>query len=356
MIHRRAIRGLSLAACPLVLAAQAPTIEEYEPRTTLVVPQHPTPRAKSPFIDVHGHPRAGGKLLAEMDQMNLRVMVVLFGGSGDRLKRSLEVYRALDPNRFVLFANLDWSGISEPGWGARAAAQLEQDVKTGAVGLKIHKNFGMDLKYRDGRRVPVDDPLLDPVFQACGRLQIPVVIHTGDPRTHFEPVDKFNERWIELKTRPGRSRSDEELKWETLIAERDRMFARHPKTTFIAAHLGWHAGDLGALGRLFDRLPNVYGECGAVLTEIGRQPFTAHDFFVKYQDRLLFGKDSYVPAEYPYYFRVFETRDEYFDYAHKRHGLWKMYGLGLPDEVLKKLYYKNATRIIPGISASQLPN
>ncbi len=338
------------------LFAQAPTIEEYEPRSTLVVPQHPVPRAKYPFIDVHGHPRRSERLLAEMDQMNLRVIVVLFGGSGERLKSSLQAYRALDPNRFVLFANLDWSGIDDPGWGKRAAAQLEQDVKNGAVGLKIHKNFGLDLRYRDGRRVPVDDPALDAVFETCGRLKIPVVIHTGDPWTHFQPVDKYNERWIELKTRPGRQHGDDRYPtWEALIAERDRMFARHPRTTFIAAHFGWHTGNLGLLGRLLDRLPNLYVECGAVLTELARQPFTAHDFFVKYQDRVLFGKDSYVPSEYPYYFRVFETRDEYFDYAHKRHGLWKMYGLGLPDEVLKKVYYQNALKLIAGINAAQFP-
>lgn len=133
------------------------------------------------------------------------------------------------------------------------------------------------------------------------------------------------------------------------MAERDRLFKKHPRTKFVAAHFGWHANDLGRLARMFDAMPNVYVETGAILYELGRQPRFAHDFFVKYQDRVLFGKDAYQPDEYPYYWRVFETSDEYFDYYRDYHAFWKLYGMGLSDEVLRKLYYVNALKVAPGL-------
>lgn len=352
------MRVAALAFFPLVLGAQTLSVEEYEPKSTLVVGQHPVVRAKFPFIDMHGHPRRTpvDRLLSEMDSINMREMVVLDGGSGEAMKQNLARFRGRDAKRFVVFANIDFKKINEPDFAKHAAAQLEQDVKNGASGLKIYKEFGMDLKYADGRRVPVDDPALDAVWETCGRLKIPVMIHTGEPWTHFQPIDKFNERWLELQQFPRRARPpDRYPTWEALMAEQQRLFARHPRTTFIAAHLAWMGNNLAALGQMFDRLPNVNTECGAVLAELGRQPFTGHDFLVKYQDRVLFGKDIYAVDEYPYYFRVFETRDEYFDYYRKRHAFWKMYGLGLPDEVLKKIYYKNALRIIPGLDAAAFP-
>ena len=363
MPFRLATRLLLLLSCSLLpIRAQTMSIEEYEPRSTLVIPQHLVARAKYPFIDVHSHhqspasPEYLKRLLSEMDRINMRILVNLSGRSGEALRQGVQAIQATDPSRFALFSNIDFSGINEPDFPRRAAAQLEQDVKNGAVGLKIYKNFGMDLKYRDGRRVPLDDPTLDPVWEACARLKIPVLIHTGEPWPFFQPIDKYNERWLELKQFPGRARPpDRYPTWEALTAERDRLFARHPKTIFIAAHLGWQGGNLAALGQLLDRLPNVYTECGAVLAELGRQPFTAHDWLVTYQDRVLFGKDIYAVDEYPYYFRVFETRDEYFDYYRKRHAFWKMYGLGLPDEVLKKIYYKNALKIVPGLNAAGFP-
>ena len=292
-----------------------------------------------------------------MDQINMRVMVNLDGRWGEALQRNVQAFKGRDPNRFAVFANLNFSGINEPDFGKRAASQLEQDVKNGAAGLKLYKNFGMDLKYRDGRRVPLDDPALDSVWETCARLKIPVLIHTGEPWSFFQPIDKYNERWLELVTHPGRARPpDRYPTWAALMAERDRLFARHPKTIFIAAHLAWMGNNLAALGQLLDRLPNVYTECGAVLYEFGRQPFTARDWLIRYQDRVLFGKDTYAPSEYACYFRVFETRDEYFDYYRKYHAFWQMYGLGLPDEVLKKIYYKNALKIVPGINRAGFPN
>jgi len=194
------------------------------------------------------------------------------------------------------------------------------------------------------------------VWETCARLGIPVLIHSADPRPFWDPIDRFNERWLELREIPSRARpADRYPPWETILAEQHNLFARHPKTTFIAAHLGWLGGNLAELGRLMDRLPNVHTEIGAVLAELGRQPRTAREWFIRYQDRVMFGKDSWQPSEYHAYFRVLETADEYFDYYRRRHAFWKMYGLDLPDEVLKKLYYKNALRVIPGIDQAGFP-
>lgn len=347
----------------ITLHAQTMSIEEYEPRSTLVVPENPRTRAKYPFIDVHSHqnplmpPERLEQLVRDMDAINLRVLVNLSGGSGERLRNGIQNMKGRYADRFILFANLDFRGFGEPDWGRRAAAQLEQDVRNGAQGLKIFKNLGLSLRDTTGQRVPVDDPRLDPVWETCARLGIPVLIHTGDPWPFFQPMDRFNERWLELKLHPGRAHPpDRAPAWEALMAEQHRLFAKHPKTIFINAHLGWLGGNLAELGRLMDKFPNMYTEIGAVLAELGRQPRFARQWFVRYQDRVLFGKDAWNPVEYHTYFRVLETADEYFDYYRKYHAFWKLYGLDLPDEVLKKLYYKNALRIIPGISAKGFPD
>lgn len=331
------------------------TFEEYEPKSTLKVAEHPVNRAKFPFVDVHSHHRELSqeyvdKLVREMDSINLRVIVNLSGGSGERLKQIVAAYKGRYPDRFVVFANPSFNDLNEPGYGERAAARLAEDVKNGAQGLKVFKQFGMDLKYRNGERVKVDDPNFDPLWAKCGELGIPVLIHTAEPPAFFDPIDRFNERWLELKQFPNRARPpDRYPTFETLMEERNRMIAKHPKTVFILAHLGYHGNDLGRLGRLFDAHPNVYVDVAAVLAEIGRQPYTARDFLIKYQDRVLFGKDIYEPSEYTYYFRVLETRDDYIEYYRRRHAFWRMYGLYLPDDVLKKIYYENAVRLIPGM-------
>jgi predicted TIM-barrel fold metal-dependent hydrolase len=296
------------------------------------------------------------RLVADMDRLNMRVMVNLSGSQGAEFETGYKNLAGRYPGRFVVFANLDYKGIEAPGWGARAAAQLAEDVRHGAHGLKIFKDLGLSVKDASGKRVPVDDPRLDPVWDKCAELGIPVLIHSGEPRSFFEPQDKYNERWLELKQFPNRARPpDRYPTFEQVMGEQHRLFARHPKTKFIDAHLGWLGGDLGQLGKLFDQMPNVYTEIGAVLAELGRQPRSAREWFVKYQDRVMFGKDSWAAEEYPVYFRVLETDDEYFDYYRKRHAFWKMYGLALPDDVLRKLYYKNALRVIPGIDASAFP-
>ena len=340
----------------------APKITDYKPRSTLVVPEHPVPRAKFPVVDIHGHPpalvspQAIQTVLDAMNRLNLQVMVQANGVSGDRLKQQLDgIGASAHKDRFAVFASVNWRSIG-PGFGARAAQQLEADVKAGAVGLgEIGKGLGMDIRNPDGTRLKLDDPELDPVWAMAGNLNIPVFIHTAEPPAFFEPLDYNNERWLELALFPER-RHQEGVRFDELMGERDRMVRKHPKTTFILAHMGWHANDLPRLGKMFDTMPNVYAEVGAILYDIGRQPRYAHDFFVKYQDRILFGKDSFQPDEYPYYWRVFETADDYFDYYRDYHAFWKLYGIDLPDPVLKKLYYKNALKLVPGLPRAGFPN
>ncbi len=362
------VSGLSLTAQRRMsgdreAAARGMSIREYSPRSTLVVEEHPTPRAKYPVVDVHSHHRSPlppdrwRTIVSEMDALNLQVLVNLSGGSGGRLERGVAAVReSPHPDRMVFFANLDFSGGVGPGWGQRAAAQLEQDIRAGAVGLKLFKDFGLRVTDGAGARLPVDDPELDPVWETCGRLDVPVLIHTGEPSEFFQPVDQDNERWLELTLLPNRRVPPSTYPtFDALMAERDRLFARHPDTRFILAHMGWHANDLGRLGEMLDRLPNVYPETAAILYELGRQPRAARAFFVEYQDRILFGKDSYRANEFPYYWRTFETSDEYFDYYRDYHAFWQLYGMDLPDEVLRKVYYANALRVVPGIPRGAFP-
>ena len=338
-----------------------PTILEYKPQSTLVVPEHEVPRAKFPAVDFHGHPPALNNpntiqsVVTAMDELNLQVMVQARGSSGASLTRQIQAVRAAGmQDRFVFFTTVDLRSIG-PGSGARIASRLEQDVTAGAVGIgEINKGFGLSTRKADGSRLQMDDPELDAVWQTAGRLGIPVFVHTGDPAEFFEPLDFENERWLEMAIFPNRRFNDRSRfpEFNELMEERDRMLERHPNTTWVLAHMSWYTQDLGRLGELFDRFPNVYAEVGAVLYDLGRQPRFARDFFIKYQDRILFGKDSFQPDEYPYYWRVFETEDEYFDYYRDYHAFWKLYGMGLPDEVLRKVYYENALRIIPDMPRS----
>ena len=337
-----------------------PSIVDYRPKSTLVVDQHPVPRAKFPVIDIHSHeaatPENMAPLVREMDALNLRVLNNLSGGSGEQLKQNVDAIRtSAYRDRFTVFANVNFDGLAA-GWGEKAAAQFDRDVRNGAIGLKVFKNLGMTAKKADGSRIPIDDPELDPVWVAAGRLNVPVLIHTAEPPAFYEAPDYHNERWLELALFPSRRNYDaSKVKFEQLVAERDRMFAKHPKTRFIAAHFAYHGHDLKRAAALLEKLPNVYLEVAAVLYDFGRQPRTAAAFFTKYQDRVLFGKDVYAPSEFPYYWRVFETGDEYFDYYRDYHAFWKLYGMNLPDAVLKKLYYQNALTVTPGLPATGLP-
>ncbi|HVS03800.1 MAG TPA: amidohydrolase family protein, partial [Thermoanaerobaculia bacterium] len=383
----RSIVPLLPVALALVVVAPAlpaaeepplPSFMEYDPPSTLVVPEHPVPRAKYPFVDVHSHqPRMAeqdlAELVAAMDALHMAVMVnlsgrgfrrtelpdgtVQYGLHGpEQLAAAVANARSSAPGRFIVFTNVDFAGIGTPGWSEAAAAQLAADVAAGAAGLKIYKSLGMSVTDSEGRRVAADDPRLDPIWAKAGELGVPVLVHTADPAPFWQARDGDNERLYELIERPERYKGpDAEPSWEQLIVEQHAVFRRHADTVFINAHLGWFGNDLARLGALLDELPNVYTEIGAVLAELGRQPRFARDWLTRYQDRVLFGKDSWQPDEYPTYFRVLETADDYFPYYRRRHAFWRMYGLDLPDEVLRKIYFENALRIIPGIDRSLFP-
>jgi len=343
----------------------APSILDYRPRSTLVTPEHLVKKAKYPAIDFHGHPQGMlgsveslAQLGRDLDGLNVRMIIVANNVSGDALTRMIATINSSPAmkDRVRVLAGIDFSNVG-PGWADRAVKQLEADVAAGAVGIgEIGKGFGQTTRKADGSRLALDDPALDPIWQAAARLKLPVFIHTGDPQEFYQPVDNNNERWLELSLFPSRRVSpDRHPNFEELMKERDNLFRRNPKTTFVAAHMGWHANDLGRLGRMMTEMPNLYVDVGAVLYDIGRQPRAAHDFFVRYQDRILFGKDSYQPEEYPYYWRVFETNDDYFDYYRHYHAFWKLYGIGLPDEVLRKVYYGNALKITPRLPQTGVP-
>jgi predicted TIM-barrel fold metal-dependent hydrolase len=292
-----------------------------------------------------------------MDAMNLRVLVNLSGGNAAEVKEKVDAIRASGhPDRFRVFANVTWRGAGRPGWAEGAVADLEQAVRNGAIGLKVFKDLGLSALKADGTRLRVDDPALAPVWEAAGRLNIPVIIHTAEPQEFFSPLDYQNERWLELALFESRRNfGPGQPTFDDLVGERDRMFAAHPDTRFINAHFGWYANNLPRAAELLDRLPNVVMEVAAVLYDFGRQPRAAREFFIRYQDRILMGKDSYQPAEFPYYFRVFETADEHFDYYRDYHAFWKLYGMDLPGEVLQKLYFRNALRVAPGLPQSGWP-
>ena len=355
---------ISLAVIVLVcngLAAQEMGFEEYNPKSTLVVPVHEVTKAKYPFVDIHSHQRSMSAqslkgLVADMDAMNEAIMVNLSGGSGSKLAESVDNIAKNYPNRFVVFANVDFDGAGKPGWTEKTVAQLEADIKKGARGLKVFKSLGLRNVDSDGKRLAVDDVRLDPIWAKCGELGVPVLIHSADPKSFWDDMNADNERWLELKTHSRRKRSDTDpAPWQQIIDEQHHVFKKHPKTKFISAHMGWYANDLQQLGGFLDDMPNMYVGIAAVIAELGRQPQNAREFFIKYQARILFGKDSWKPEEFPTYFRVLETNDEYFSYYKKYHAFWAMYGLNLPDEILKKVYYKNALSLVPGLDKSLFP-
>jgi len=330
-------------------------IEEYTPISTLKVPKTLITRSKYPFVDVHNHQfdmpvKDLSKLVLEMDALNMAFMVNLSGFRGLYLKKSLANIHDNAPTRFGLFLNVDFELIDEADFALQNEKLIADAVTQGVIGLKVYKSLGLTDQDSDGNRIAINDPRLDPIWAACGKHKIPVLIHSAEPSSFWDPKDVFNERWLELRQKPGRYRDPEKVpSFESILAEQHAVFKKHSNTTFINAHLGWMGNDLDRLGKHLDLYPNVMTEIGAVLAELGRQPKRARQFFVQYQDRILFGKDSYKVNEYHTYFRVLETEDEYFDYYRKRHAHWKMYGLGLPDTVLQKLYYQNALALFRSI-------
>lgn len=334
------------------------SFEDYNPKSTLIVSSNEIKRSKYPFIDIHNHQfdmpvKDLSDLVSEMDSLNMAFMVNLSGFRGQYLKMCLDNIKKNAPERLGVFVNLNWENIDSDTFLENNIKILRDAKKDGAIGLKVYKSLGLTDKDSNGNRIAVNDPRIDPIWEECGKLGFPVLIHSADPALFWKPKDNNNERWLELKQKPNRYRNPDLFpSFESIIAEQHNVFEKHPKTTFINAHLGWMGNDLDRLSSHLDKYPNVVTEIGAVLAELGRQPKRARKFFIDHQDKILFGKDAYNQQEYYTYFRVLETEDEYFDYYRKRHAFWKMYGLGLPDSILKKVYYKNALRILPSINKS----
>tara|TARA_B110000444_G_C18851562_1_gene606108 strand:- start:4198 stop:5325 length:1128 start_codon:yes stop_codon:yes gene_type:complete len=336
-------------------------IEDYSPISTLNVNETLLKKSKYPFIDVHNHQfdmpiKNLDDLVSEMDGLNMAFMVNLSGFRGLYLEKSLKNINEFAPTRFGLFVNIDFEKIDESDFQSNTTKIIQDAVNAGVIGLKVYKSLGLTDMDSSGNRIKVNDPRLDPIWSLCGKLNIPVLIHSGEPEAFWLDKDKYNERWLELRQKPSRYRGDSSKypSFETIISEQHDIFRKHPGTTFINAHMGWMANDLDALSDHLDKYKNVMTEIGAVLAELGRQPKRARNFLIKYKNRILFGKDSYNVSEYYTYFRVLETDDEYFDYYRKRHAHWKMYGLSLPDSVLKPLYFENALKLFPNIDKNLL--
>lgn len=338
-----------------VLIAQTGDLKllDWQPLSQMVVKETKIVKAKFPVIDIHSHLgklENTAKYLEEMDKAGVWKCVSLDGKSKDNFyKEHLKVSQSVSKDRFLIFFRPDVSKINEPNFGINEAKKLEEAVKLGARGLKIWKNLGLGVKDTSGKLITVDDPRMDPIWAKCGELGIPVEIHIADPSAFFTPLDKYNERYDELGSHPDWSFfGDDYPSKEELLDARNRVIKKHPNTIFIGAHFGALPENLQVVGKWLDTYPNFYVDIDARISELGRQPYTARRFFLKYQDRILFGTDTPCNAEaYRLYFRFLETDDEYIDPtpAHKLQGRWMIYGLYLPDEVLEKVYNKNALKI-----------
>jgi hypothetical protein len=383
--HRRQFFSAGLAAATAAsqtAGAQTPQphkgapldIADYQPKSMLEVPSHQVSRARYPVIDVHTHLTSSGKdevlhysaspeeLLEVMSRRNLQTLVNLTGGVGSGpVKECATRYDRAHPGRFVSFTQPWFSRANEPGYARMQGDEMERAKAAGARGLKVLKTLGLYLRDDKGKLVAIDDRRFDPMWEACGALGLPVAIHISDPLAFFTPIDRFNERFEELNNHPDWSFHGKDFPANAeLIEARNRVFARHPKTTFIALHVGHFAENLANVSDALDRFPNMNVEIGARIGELGRQPRTARKFFDRYQDRILFGTDAvpkgystpqqvYGDELYQIYFRFLETEDEYFDYAPAPvppQGRWKIYGIGLPDPVLRKVYNANASRLL----------
>ncbi len=327
---------------------------DWKPISQLVVKETRILKPKYPVIDIHNHLgrlENTKKYLEEMDKAGVWKCVSLDGHSTeDRYKEHLRVSHSVSKDRFLVFFSPDFSKIDDPDFGKKEAIILEEAVKMGIRGMKIFKQLGLTLRDKTGRLVPVDDPRLDPLWAKCGELGIPVMIHVSDPKAFFTPLDQFNERYDELGNHPSWSfYGDQYPSKEEILAQRNRVFAKHPNTIFIGAHMGNLPEELHTVAMWLDCYPNFYVDIDARISELGRQPRTARKFLIKYQDRVLFGTDTRCDAEaYRIHYRFLETDDEYFDPtgAHKLQGRWMIYGVHLPDEVLEKIYNKNALKIL----------
>lgn len=353
---KKLIFCLIFFSVPWVLFSQLGDLKllDWEPKSQMIVKETKVKMPKFPVIDFHNHLRRlenTEKYLEEMDKAGVRMTVSLDGRSEDDFyKEHLKVSHQVNEERFLVFFRPDFSRIDEPDFGIKEAQKLEEAVEMGVRGLKISKALGLSHRDETGELIPVDDPRIDPIWAKCGELGIPVVIHVTDPKAFFDPIDRFNERYDELAEHPDWSfYGDEYPSKERILNQRNRVFEKHPKTIFIATHMANLPEELGRVAMWLEQYPNMYTDINARISELGRQPYTARKFMIKYQDRILFGTDTPCDAEtYRVHYRFLETDDEYFDPtpAHKQQGRWMIYGLYLPDEVLEKIYNKNALKIL----------
>lgn len=334
-------------------------LRDWQPRSMLVTKATNVERPMFPAIDVHNHLGAGKQTLTpdrvagylvEMNEAGVRTVVNLDGGWGARLKETLSALDQSHPGRFVTFAQLNFDGIDDDDWSQREATRLKESFRAGAKGLKFHKSLGLTYRYKNGKLMGVDDPKLEPIWTLCAKHKRPVMIHTADPAAFFTPLDRINERWHELNEHPAwLFYGDRFPKREDLLAQLERVVAGHPQTTFIGAHFGNNVEDLATVGRWLDQYPNFFIDLDARISELGRQPYTARRFLIKYQDRVMFGTDTTPRREaFRIYYRFLETDDEYFDCAASHHlqGFWMIYGIYLPKETLAKIYHQNAEQLL----------
>ncbi len=370
MCYRRRLGLATVFACALCAAPlfaeddiKELKLRDWEPKSMLVTKTTIVEKPRFPVTDIHNHlgggkqfltPERVQKYLTEMDEAGVRMVVNLDGGWGERLQETLAALDQAHPGRFATFALVNFDGIDEEGWTAREVARLEEGFKMGARGLKIPKTLGLRYKYKDGKIMPVDDPKLDAIWETCGKHQKPVVIHVSDPAAFFTPLDRYNERWHELNANPHwLFYGPQYPQRQDILDQLHRAIAKHPETKFVNTHFGNNAEDLKAVGEQLDKYPNMYVDFDARISELGRQPYSARRFFIKYQDRILFGTDTTPRRDaFRIYYRFLETDDEYFDCAASHHlqGFWRIYGIFLPDDVLEKIYYKNAEKILGGMT------
>jgi predicted TIM-barrel fold metal-dependent hydrolase len=331
-------------------------LRDFKPVSMLHAAAHAVDKAKFYVIDVHNHVNDAARIeehmppervVEVMDRTNVKTVVILTGLWGEKLQGVIDEMVKSYPGRFMVFTQLDWSKVDDPGFGAEMVAQIRDSVERGARGLKLLKDFGLGVRDKDGKLLAIDDTRLDPIWQECGRLGIPVFIHSGDPEAFFHPIDATNERYEELIEHPDWSFYGKDYPGlESLLEARNRVFARHPETKFVSLHMGWPE-NLDWVQAMLEKYRNVMVEFGAREAELGRQPRRTRELFLKFQDRVMFGTDNEVSEEmYRNHFRWLETSDEYFDYwGAPGQGRFKISGLALPDEVLEKIYHKNAERL-----------
>ncbi|RRA49827.1 amidohydrolase family protein [Acidipila sp. EB88] len=326
-------------------------VSDFHPRSMLTTPVHDIQVPRFPVIDYHNHLDAQdpSRVLEIMDACGIDHVVNITMQVGDEAIAQIKRYRDADAERFSTIGWMDWRDVAEDGFVERSVERLERLVEHGIVGFKFWKDLGLTVRDASGKLLRVDDERLAPVFERAGELGIPVMVHIGDPEAFFLPIDANNERFEELAAHPDWSFHGAEYGKHALLDQRDRVFKRHPRTCFVAAHVAENGEDLQRVTRMLDEHPNVSVDISARASELGRQPYAARRFFLRFADRIVFGADL-VPEEsmYRLYYRFLETEDEYFEYpTHaSRQGRWNIYGMHLPDDVLRKVYRDNALKLL----------